>query len=119
MKTTKCYASLESYGSPAYKGKAQKICLDSTSPQIFANTVKKTPALILELCHSSLCYISVLTNHLVQWENYCTYYCQITLLSNGQIWAHMDAKGEQTDKMDTYGITSVPIWTQINKIRRK
>ena len=31
--------------------KPKKIYLDSTSPQIFANTVKKTPALILELCH--------------------------------------------------------------------
>ena len=31
----------------------------------------------------------------------------------------MDVKGEQTNILDTYGITSVPIWTQINTILRK
>ena len=50
MKIPNCYASLENYVSLGSNGEAQKIYFDPTSPQIFAKMVRKTPALILELC---------------------------------------------------------------------
>ena len=54
MNPPKCYAWLESYGSPLSDRKKKKYFLNPISRQNFANAFVETPNLNLEVCHTCL-----------------------------------------------------------------